>query len=612
MMVLSIVLTGCSDNSTTDEKTDTNRNRSANKAMTVVFSTIKNRSTTDEAIQAVQDAINVITEASFNIHVILRCYTEDEYDEMIEEAIEAIELQIEEEAELARLKKEAEKAAREAAKSGETTEAETTTEEESSEDGDETVLNEFGFKETIYPKEKGTQLDIILIRSYEQFMDFQSRGLLVALDEQLSIGSKILKQYIHPSFMSAAQVGGRTFAVPNNHFIGEYQYLLLNKALVDKYYYDPDKINTLLEAKDFLDDVLKYENGVIPVLNEPQPLIEYLTDSQGVVGAYVAKGTKAETPVPYKNLLTEPQFTNHLIMVSEYNSKNAINNSGYIGDGNTYAAAFIKGDYTTPELYEDDYYVNVYKYPTATSENMYSGMYAVSKYAADLQRCMQIVTALTINPEMINLLTYGVKDVHYWFNEATGLIEKLNTDYSMNPAYTGNQFLMERSADMDEHTLLLAANKWELAKAQNLDMVFNPYLGFTLKYETKTKDKEGEETIESLKVGANYTVGQVIEGLERVSKGYIDQLYSFKDEFWTEEVEEPYKVRNSTTGEVEDRVRMITVEKSSLIKDKIADLAKTVTADPYVTAALDAKEANSPLSQYTTWQTAKYPPAAAN
>ena len=612
VIMTALVFTGCANSSDTDKKEKTKTTVSTgNKAMTIVMTGIKNASTTDEAIAKVEKEINMITEADFNMHVILRLYSESEFDAKVEEQIAAIEEQILKAEEEAKAKKEAERAAKEAAKAAaagkETTAAETTT-EETTEEGDETIINAYGIEETLYPKENGTQLDILLIKDFAHFNDYNSKGLFVALDEQLSIGSKILKQYIHPTFLAAAKSNGKTIAIPNNHVIGEYEYLLLDKALVDKYYYDFETVNDIVDIRDFILDVIKYEPDYIPLLGEPEQRVEYFSSKPSLVGSYVPKKSQLGVSAAPKNLLTVAQYLSHFKFISELKAGDHIAYDGYVGDGRKYAAALVKGDYTTPDLYENDYYVSVYKYPTATSENVYCGMYGVTKYAADAARCMDIIKSLTINEELVNLYTYGVEGVHYNVNEVTGVISINNKDYSMNPLYTGNQFLMYQNSDMNELELKLSANKWELAKKQNLDMVYSGYLGYEMKYTEEVKDKEGNVTVNDIKVGA-FTIKEIVDEVEKASQGYLEQIANFKP-YMNEVVEKKSKRLKYPDGHVEtieeEEIKLVEVT----VDDFIADLSKEVAANVYIAAAINAKEATSPTSQYSTWLAAAYPPPA--
>ena len=86
MVLPAVLMTGCADDEITAAIEGTRI-----KALTLTLYSITNENTTEEAIAAVQDAINEITEREFNTHIILRLFPEKEYSKLIMEKISAIE-----------------------------------------------------------------------------------------------------------------------------------------------------------------------------------------------------------------------------------------------------------------------------------------------------------------------------------------------------------------------------------------------------------------------------------------------------------------------------------------------------------------------------------------
>lgn len=602
-MLLPLALCGCSDTAskTEDTSTSTTNTKSA-KAMTITLYTITDKSTTEEALHVVEDAMNLITEAEFNTHIILRATTADKYDKLVADSVAAIEEQLAAAAAEAAAKKEAEKAAREAAKAngGATTTAAETKAEEVTEEADETMINEYGFEETIYPKEEGTQLDIFLINSLEMFNKYQAAGYLAALDEELSIGSKILKQYIHPNFLAGAKVGTKTYAIPNNHVFGEYEYLLVNKEIFDGLYYDIDNVSSFTDLADYFTDVIKYNKDVIPLCGEYDGGVYYLDGRKSVIGAIIPTDLSSAVQATPKNLLTDGKYMAYFNLMNQLEEVNGIKADGKLDDGNTYAAAVIKGDYNTPAQYEDKYYVVPLKYPTADNEDIYSCMYAVSTFTKDLSRCMEIVTYLTTNEEFINLFTYGVEGVHYTKDELTDVVHKIGKDYSMNMLHTGNQFLMYQSADMSEAMKALSDDNWALAKLQNLDMVTSPYLGFTLA--TEITDKKAGTT-EKIKLGeeggTQYTIKQVLDKGAGIIDEYLDRIKNFEPYTY---IEMKYKtvIKNGVKQKIENPV-----EKEWTLSDEMGTINTELSEIEELIVGLDAANANSLAGQYDTWFAAK-------
>lgn len=607
IMVLPIALTGCSDKAGSGDETTSSTTSSSSKAMTITLYTITESSTTDEALAQVEEAINVITESDFNTHVILRTATEKQYEKMIDDAIEAKEEEIRIAEEEAAAKKAAEKAAREAAKKAAkenggkavTTAAETTAETTISED--ETVLNEYGLEETVYPEEDGTQLDIFLINSFDMFTKYQSAGYLAQLDEQLSIGSKILKQYIHPNFLSAAKVGGKTYAIPNNHTFGEYEYLLINKKVFDGLYYDIDNVKTFNDLEEYFYDILKYEKGVTPLLGEYDGNVYYFDKDNSIYGSVIPTDLSTPTAAPPTNLITDPAFMAYFQIMKTLREANGISKDGKIGDGKTYGAVVMKGDYNTPAEYEEDYYVLTLKAPTATNENVYTGMYAVSKFAKDVARCMDIITYLSTNKDFINLFTYGIEDVHYTKDEVTDVITKIGKDYAMNMAYTGNQFMMYQSTDMSAEMKALSDDNWALAKLQNLDMVKHPYLGFVLQEqkvdpEDKEKKKMVDIMIEDLASGEKYSIRDALNQVHEMSPKILKDLEEFKP--YTEIQELKRRVRNEE-GQIVQITEEVEVEITFI--DFLNNLRIELAENKPLLALTFSEATETPFAQYNKW-----------
>ncbi|MCI8387399.1 MAG: hypothetical protein HFE63_02895 [Clostridiales bacterium] len=440
-------------------------------AMTLNIYGIKGAGTTDEAIAAVEEAMSKITESQFNTAIKLMLYTESEYDRVLEKKMDEIQERLDIAAAEAEAKKAAEKEAR---KNGVTTAVEDTTTAEESETGDETIINEYGLVETFYPEIEENQLDIFLMTDYDMFMKYSEKNVLSALDESLSSSSKILKSYINPNILSAGKIGKTTYAILNNQPIGEYTFMLLNKSLMDKYYYDADNFATFNDAVDFILEVAANDRAYTPFMGDISPVgVNYFTvdGSRTVVGNMLAPSAKYGDNGQPKALFSVRNWTNYMTAVKRLEENNCIG-STEIKAGDRFGVGIIKGTYADVAAFEDDYYINVLQNPQATYDNIYNGMFAVSTYTKSLSRSMEIITYLNTRSDLRNLFAYGIEDIHYELDKE-GVVHKLSNDYNMKLEYTGNEFIAYPPEGSDPDI-------WENAKAQNLDMELSPYYGFVL------------------------------------------------------------------------------------------------------------------------------------
>lgn len=589
LMILPSLLVACADDTTTTVETAEEDTTGTAKAMTITLYAITNDSTTPEAVQAVQDAMNEITEGTYNTHIVLKLYKEDEYYSAIEEKFTNVVNKLAEE-------EAAEKQAKEEARSlkaaGVTTAKPEETDETTAET-EETVINEFGQSVTKYPEAEDDQVDIFLVTSLDKLIEYNDKEYLMPLDSSLGSTGKGLSKYIYPTFLSAVALDAGTMAIPNNHMIGEYTYMLINKALADKYYYDGADMTSLDKTEAFMADVKKYEPDYIPLYGEPFPLVDTITSdlAGSLVGGYIGTSIVQSSALAPKSFLGTAAYTTVLSQISNYKQLGYLTDSNYEFNDKA-AVQLVKGGYDLREKYADDYYVQVYANPIATNDNIYDSMYCVSAYTANADRCVQIIAALTKDQTLRNMFQYGVEKVNYELDDNTGYVKMLNNDYSMNMYYTGNQFILWPNTDMSEDMLALAQNNWYNAKQQNLEMVASPYIGFTLKYITQESldakaAAAATDGTAAAPVAYSYKFTQdIIDGVIAASKEYQQKLADFKEYV------------DATTGN--------TVTYADYIK-----LMKTeFDANEFVAAFSDADNADSPLSQYTDWQSSKYPPAA--
>ena len=460
-----------------------------------------------EQYNAVEEELNQITKAKYKTQLDVLYYTEDQYYDIVEEKLANTEVITENRDSAQREYKRFQRAQRQAGITDAevvyekfvaqypdyadyvdppAVETETETEEESDVD--------------VYPVAEPNQVDILFIGNYEKYLDYIDRGWLSSLDSALKSGvAKKLTSYVYPAFLSAAKTEKGYFAVPNNTIVGEYTTLLVNKEMCDKYS-DISQITDLNSALSLIEDVAKYEEGVDPVwcdsyrgyTNVHFWSVDYESDLDGVetfsidpdrfsiLGAtynadYTSKLVTNPNYYSFGNILQDESFVNQLraLKTIEFN--------GYYGSENStneFAVGVIKGSGKDIEKYSDDYYSIILEYPVAAQEDLFSSMFAVSKFTSNVDRCMEIVTHLNTNAQFRNLLQYGIKGTNYELDDDECATRTSDNLYVMDVFKTGNMFVAYPDADkgMDQ-------NMWLYAQKQDLDVVPNPTLGFEIKDE---------------------------------------------------------------------------------------------------------------------------------
>ena len=615
ILTLPLMLTACGD-----DDSDSQTARDTLKPMTITLYGITGDSTTEEAIRAVEEELNIYTEGQFNTHLVLRLYPADEYDQVIRDRFNEIERQSQEQG----AEKEKLKILKKLLKlMGQTTstlmgEEETEAEETEAPEVDE----ETGVSK--YPEATEDQIDIFMVQGSALMEVYAREGHLASLNEAYSNSHKILSTYLSKQILSTVTLDGtsswdglitkgKIYGVPNNTVCGEYTYLLINKELATQYYYSPADIYTdgatdpLAGLANFLEDAATHED-YITLYNEPVMMVDYFTDTFSLIGGMVNNGTNALTNLTPSSLIGNETYVNFLSRLRDFRA------AGYIEDGDYYsldseskvAAAFVKGDASLKAKYEaEGYYVINYANPYATAEDRPGTMFCVSAHTKNVSRCMDIVTALQTNVAFRNTFQYGVDTLHYIEDEYTGEITVLRDDYVMDPADTGNLFILKPNAAWDDSLKALAANNWALGKQQNRDTIISPYAIFPFRVITANNYKDFSKTWNSMFDEAFNAAKKLDKTLEK-SKFVFNEPYSYQ---YTDvilrnlaEVAQTYLEQIESFEEyVNDKGELVTFE------DFMADLNVKFTREKAYRDFCDLTNPESPLSQYNSWYSAVGP-----
>lgn len=543
IMVLGMFVGCAEEDENIDPSTETADTQASKRvAMTLSLWLPTDDGTTEEAKELVEEAINKITQAKYDTAIELHLIPRSEYKETIDAKIEAVKKATAD-------KKAAEEARRKELKNkGQKVEDTTETEPEP----EETLVNDLGITITAYPEVADTQLDIFFVSGYENYSNYAYSNIAMALDGELTGASKIIKTYVHPTFLKVIYDYG-TFAIPNNHPVGEYEYLLINKELVDEYDYNISDLSSLMRCENFIIDIGNQgRDDVVPLLGpiEASGLVywgeEFDTD-WSVFASQISAVTEYTDVVAPEFILDNQMYTNTL----KLNKK--IQELGYCGDGTLkegqkFAVGIVKGDISVLEQYEDEYYVSVYTPPMFQKDDVYGAMFAVSEYTKNSSRAMEIITCINTDHEMRTVLQYGVEGIHWEYDdpETKETISIISDDYKMELIETGNVFMTYPGEG-------ISMDFWEIYKTQNLEAIASPYIKMS-----GYVDEDNEE---------------IFAELERLNKEYKEKLDAITSENFNAELRE---------------------------------LKNEILSNETIQKLLDPEDKESLVSIYTEWQDGAY------
>ena len=477
MMLALGSFTGCSSQATEEDVEATaDTEEAARISMTLSLWLPTSKNTTEEAIELAEAQINRLTQAKFDTAIDLKAIPEDKYQETIDGELDRIAAALIAEEEEAERKRKELKELKAQGITVEETEEETT--EAPAEE--ETIVNELGISVIKYPEVGANQLDIFLVQGYDNYLRYIENEQIQQLDGELSGNSKILKTYIYPTYLTLANVSG-TYAIPNNHPVGEYQYFLVNKELVEKYDYNPKDLSTFLKCQDFIKDMgYQVDQGnedITPLLGEVEAfnMVYWGEDPNewSVLASQITNTMSYNVKAAPKSIFSTNVYVNTVGMMKE------LSELGYIGDGKVdegekFAVGVISGDASIVEQYEDEYYVNIYAKPMMTEEDAYGSMFAVSSYSKSLSRSMEVLTYLNTSSDIRTILQYGAQGVHWDYDDedTKETISILSDDYQMDIVKTGNVYMTYPGEG-------ISMDYWAYGKQQNIDSISSPYMKFT-------------------------------------------------------------------------------------------------------------------------------------
>ncbi len=474
MIFTGILATGCAGEGDDSLTTETGDEGSAliRSSMTLTLwvpTESEMNEETEEALELVEEAINKITQAEYDTAIKLYAIPTDEYEDAVKKQMQDITDRKE------KAEKEAaerRKAEREAAKRGETLPPLITNKDDESVNPYDLIVD----SGATYPHVEKNQMDIFLIRGYEDYRYYVDNMFVESLDDEINGTSKVLKSYIYPDFFEAAKVDGMTYGIPNNHALGEYTYLLVNKELATKYNYTQNDLMNIAYCQSFIEKVAAGEAGVTPVWGNITPAyMQYWSgqDSKSFsVLASEVKPTDTSTPdkkvaaleaVEFKNVFDITSFVDNTYYQKLYTEK------GYISTAESVDKFGVGIVTATPgvveELYADEYYVNTHQAPEGSLDDYCASMFAISTHTKDKARAMEIITRLNTETDLRTILQYGVEGEHWKYDELDdSIIVKLSDTYKMNLADTGNVYMTYPDYETPMN--------WDSAKAQNLESFY--------------------------------------------------------------------------------------------------------------------------------------------
>ena len=464
-----------------------------------------------------EDAVNKITETKYKIHLDLTYVVADEYYDTLDTR-------------LADMKK-----FYEALQAGEVKKKTEKPE----------YVGENGLPQVYYPMLQENDVDIFYFGGVDKYNEYMDAGYLAELTGEFDGSSKALKSVINSEILSAFKYinGNKFYAVPTNHAIGEYKYLLINKDVLERTQYAKENITSLTcaDCQDMLSQVNKYmADEFVPLYSSGDKLdfhgVEFFNfDENGVrTDKFSVLGGTYKTDRKWGAVNAYTKMSNIMASVNSGNGSIADQISvlkkydfeGYYaeeGETRPFAVGCITGNAKDVVQYAKDYEIITIENPVIKAEDIYANMFGVTSSSNSVAASMKIITLLNTDATFRNLLLYGIENENYVWVDSDVLdengvpyrvIERLEKNpkktYLMSPDKTGNVALTytEKSEDPVEKIMMLEHNK-------NLKTEY--LLGFSFRNEFASEDGKMDPEVK-----------EMLKGLSEFSENIYDKLKAAK------------------------------------------------------------------------------------
>ncbi len=437
MLLTSLVFSGCSNGGANTEENE------KSGIVTLNMFILTEEETSESAAKAVQMAINEITVPQHKMLVKINYVTEDTYWEAIEKAEEEAALYINDKSAYPK--------------------------------SDKKPIGDMSFNEAIdYVFEiddvelERPQLDVFVVNDYEKFVELATEEKLAEID--IKYDRKTVVKYIHPTILAATTVNKKTYGIPTNFDIdAQYEFLVFNKNLLDKYGYSVSQLTTVEDMGEYLSVIKRNEPGYYPINEIPELSGVEIYDN--LLYAQSALDSVSGTSFPV--YLNNVAYMNYLNTVASYRN-NGYEAAHYGVTGGKYAIELVKSD----ELLEKEWTENgvtyqafLYDIPRVSADEAFAGAMCVSAYSLNKPKAAELIELFTIDEELANLLQYGIEGKHYRVEDgyARYMETKPEDTYKMNNFYTGNVYIKyatEENADYIEN-----------AKKSNLTVAPSAFFG---------------------------------------------------------------------------------------------------------------------------------------
>lgn len=309
-----------------------------------------------------------------------------------------------------------------------------------------------------------------------------SQGAFLDLTDYLQGEGSKLYNIVDARFWEGAQVQGRIYGVPTNKELAPVVQFLFSEDLVDKYQVRPASFRTMHSLEPLLAMIHREEPDVTPLMFTSERV-----DMTGLIGyEYVAGSNlpfvvrQGDPQCRVVNLYETEEMQALMALMRRYYEKGYINQDAplrtsisrfpeekvfcRIGIGGPDSAQSFSVDYGYPIK------TMAVSKPWITNASARGGMMAINADSPHKEEALAFLTAVNLDPDVRNLLNFGVEGVHYSLTDQDQ-VHVLSDRYRGVPYTQGNWFILKTMEGEDPQ-------KWKQYEVYNAQARSSCLLGF--------------------------------------------------------------------------------------------------------------------------------------
>ena len=307
-------------------------------------------------------------------------------------------------------------------------------------------------------------------------------GAFLELGEYLSGEGSRLYDAVDPRLWHGVRLDGGIYGVPTNKELAPVVQFLFSSYLVEKYSIDIDAYPTIESLEPLLEWIAQQEPDVIPLMFTSERVnLSDLLGFEYVAGADLPLVVRSGDPGCRVENIYETQE-----MIDLQNTLRRFYQKGLINADATVRTAISRfrseqvfcriatgGPESEASFSVDFGYPIVCRFagtPWITNTSTRGGIMAVNAHTEHPREALAFLSAVNLDPDVRNLLNYGVEGVHYTLN-ADDQVEVISDRYRGVPYTQGNWYILKTMAGEDP-------DKWQRYREYNREAQPSVLLGF--------------------------------------------------------------------------------------------------------------------------------------